>query len=218
MKTAIQPRTRSRRAALARSLGPLIGLAFVWGLFAFINGQNFISWDNQRIMLLQTAVVGTAAIGATLIIVSAGLDLSVGSSIALGTMVVAFLLVSGVPPALAALGGVVCGALTGLAIGSIIVGYVGRVAAVLAGGVIAVVLWKKLGPTWAVASGVAGAGVTFVLGELFLKRLPLSPFIVTLGTWGALRGLAKGLGDNSPIYPTDAERGWLPAIMELSGD
>ena len=30
--------------------------------------------------------------------------------------------------------------------------------------------------------------------------LPLSPFIVTLGLWGALRGLAKGLGDNQPIY------------------
>jgi ribose/xylose/arabinose/galactoside ABC-type transport system permease subunit len=28
----------------------------------------------------------------------------------------------------------------------------------------------------------------------------LSPFIVTLGTWGAFRGIAKGLADNSAIY------------------
>lgn len=208
---------RSRGVAIARTLGPLIGLAFVWTLFAILKGDAFTSWANQRIMLLQTAVVGTAAIGATLIIVSGGLDLSVGSSIALGTMVIALLLEAGANPALAALGGIACGALTGLVIGSIVVGCVGRVAAVFAGAVVSVILWKKLGPAWSIVAGIGAGGATLALGEVFLKSLPLSPFIATLGMWGALRGLAKGLGDNSPIYPTDEQRAWLPSLMELSG-
>jgi ribose/xylose/arabinose/galactoside ABC-type transport system permease subunit len=41
----------------------------------------------------------------------------------------------------------------------------------------------------------------------------LSPFIVTLGMWGALRGAAKGLGDNQPIYP---ELTWLNELMQLA--
>jgi ribose/xylose/arabinose/galactoside ABC-type transport system permease subunit len=199
-----------------RTLGPLIGLVFVWGLFALVNGDVFVAWQNQRIMLLQTAVVGTAAIGATLIIVSGGLDLSVGSSIALGTMVVAFLLDAGARPAVAALGGIACGALTGLTIGALVVGYAGRVAACAAGAVVCVLLWRAHGAWWAIAGGVGAGAVTLVLGEVFLKRLPLSPFIVTLGMWGALRGLAKGIGDNSPIYPGDL--GWIRSLMDLSGD
>ena len=31
--------------------------------------------------------------------------------------------------------------------------------------------------------------------------------------WGALRGLAKGLGDNQPVYPSDP--GWLPGLMTM---
>jgi ribose/xylose/arabinose/galactoside ABC-type transport system permease subunit len=203
---------RRRRASFLRAVGPLLGLACVWGLFALLNGHAFIDWDNQRIMLLQTAVVGTAAIGATLIIVSGGLDLSVGSSIALGTMVVAWLLRAGYDPTLAALGGVASGAVIGLVIGSMVVGYVGRVAAGAAGAVAAIVLWPRLG-VWSLGVGAAAGGAALALGEVFLKRLPLSPFIVTLGTWGALRGLSKGIGDNSPIYPSDL--GWIPSLMSL---
>jgi ribose transport system permease protein len=214
-RAAADPRRSRRRAALVRTLGPLLGLVCVWVLFALLNGENFVSWQNQRIMLLQTAVVGTAAIGATLIIVSGGLDLSVGSSIALGTMIVALLLQAGAPPLLAVAGGVLGGAFTGAVIGGLVVGYVGRVGAGVAGAVATTLLWNKLGPAGSIAAGAGACGATLLLGERFLKRLPLSPFIVTLGMWGALRGLAKGVGDNAPIYPTDT--GWLPSLMELSG-
>ncbi|MSR61955.1 MAG: ABC transporter permease [Planctomycetes bacterium] len=114
-------------------------------------------------MLLQTAVVGTAALGATWIIVLGGIDLSVGSTIALGTMVAALVLRAGGGASLAAL----CALLSGAAIGALI-------------------------------------------GTL-VNRARLSPFIVTLGLWGALRGLAKGVGDNQPIYP--GELGWIGKLM-----
>lgn len=204
---------RRRLAHVMRALGPLFALAAVWALFALINGHSFIAWPNQRIMLLQTAVVGTAAIGATLIIISAGLDLSVGSTIALGVMVVALTLNAGAPPAVAVLAGIGAGALVGLLIGTLVAGYISRAGAALAGIVAAVLLWSRLGPAGALAVAAGTTALTATLGELFFRRLPLSPFIVTLGLWGALRGLAKGLGDNSTIYPADT--GWLPSLMSL---
>jgi ribose/xylose/arabinose/galactoside ABC-type transport system permease subunit len=56
----------------------------------------------------------------TLVIISAGIDLSVGSTIALVTMVVATLLNWKLSPIAAALGGVLCGAISGLVIGSLV--------------------------------------------------------------------------------------------------
>jgi ribose/xylose/arabinose/galactoside ABC-type transport system permease subunit len=109
------------RDLLAR-LGPLIGLAFAFTLFAALRPRTFLTVDNLQLMLLQTAVVGTAALGMTLIIISGGIDLSVGSNIALVTVIVAHLLAAGAPPALAVAGGVAAGTLWGLAIGSLVTG------------------------------------------------------------------------------------------------
>jgi ribose transport system permease protein len=207
---------RFNAAALLSKLGPLIGLIFVWVLFAALKGHDFVKWDNQRLMLLQTAVVGTAAIGATLIIISGGIDLSVGSSIALGTVVVALLLRAGASPILAAFGGVGAGLLCGAAMGAMVIGHIGRVAALIAGIVTAVWCWSPAGGLGAVVAAIAALGAILAFNEFVLKRVPLAPFIVTLGMWGALRGTAKGLGDNQPVYPDDA--GWLNDLMAVSPD
>ncbi len=199
------------RTLLGR-LGPLIGLIFVWGLFAILNGELFIRWDNQRLMLLQTAVVGTAAVGATLIIISGGIDLSVGASIALGTMVVAGLLKANLPPAVAVCGSLATGVLCGAAIGAIVIGHVGRVAAVVVSVLTAAWLWEH-GPLLACVAALAAGGAMLAASELVIKRIPLSPFIVTLGMWGALRGTAKGLGHNQPVYPTAEQMAGLMGLM-----
>src|SRR5438552_18415207 len=73
-------------------LGPFIGLIFVFSLFAALKFNTFVTRVNIQIMLLQTAVVATGALGMTLIIISAGIDLSVGSVVALSTIVIARLL------------------------------------------------------------------------------------------------------------------------------
>ncbi len=205
------PRGGGRLPALLGRLGPLIGLVFVWALFAVLNGHDFVKWDNQRLMLLQTAVVGTAAIGATLIIISGGIDLSVGSGIALGTMIVALLLKSGAGPLAAAAGGVAAGVACGVAIGAIVIGHLGRVAAVVMGIFVAGWSWGPIGAGWAILAGTATGGAILAINEWTLKRVPLSPFIVTLGMWGALRGAAKGIGDNQPIYPADLF--WIRGLM-----
>jgi ribose/xylose/arabinose/galactoside ABC-type transport system permease subunit len=103
-----------------QQLGPLTGLAAVFALFALLRPQVFATADNIQLMLLQTAVVGTAALGMTVVIISGGIDLSVGSVIALSTVVIALLLQAGVPPLAAALGGMAVGAVVGITIGLLV--------------------------------------------------------------------------------------------------
>lgn len=148
--------------AILPRLGPFLGLFVVLVLFSALRPKTFATFDNFQLILLQTAVIGIAAIGATLVIVSGGIDLSIGSNIALCTVVIARLLNAGAPPWLAALGGIAAGALCGLVIG------------------------------------------------FAITRFRLSPFIVTLGAWGALRGLAKGLANETVV---SAPPTWLNSLL-----
>ncbi len=107
-------------ARLSRTLGPLAGLVGIFALFAIIGPESFSSSNNLETIARQTAIVGSAALGMTLIIISGGIDLSVGSMIALVTVVIAALLQAGVDPLLAALAGVGVGALCGFTNGFLI--------------------------------------------------------------------------------------------------
>jgi ribose transport system permease protein len=107
-------------AALISKLGPILGLLVVFVFFALLRPSTFVNFDNVELILLQTAVVGTAALGMTLVIISGGIDLSVGSTIALCTVAIALLLAHGLPPLVAAAGGVLTSALCGLLISVLI--------------------------------------------------------------------------------------------------
>ena len=100
--------------------GPLLGLLLVYAVFAWLIGPQFFRPVNLELIARQTAIVCTAALGMTMVIVAAGIDLSVGSIIALSTVVIALLLKRDVSPLLAALGGVAGAALCGLANGVLI--------------------------------------------------------------------------------------------------
>ncbi|MEM1449243.1 MAG: ABC transporter permease [Planctomycetota bacterium] len=148
-------------------LGPFLGLAFVVLLFAIVAPSGFVSAYNAKTIATQTVIVGLSAIGMTFVIRSGGIDLSVGSTIALSSVVTALCMRDG------------------------------------------------LGEFAAVVLGVAsGAAVGFVNGGL-VTRLALPPFIVTLGTLGAARGVAKWLGDEQKV---DAPSGWLEGAMSKSPD
>lgn len=101
-------------------LGPLFMLLIVLILFAIARPTTFVSWRNFEVILLQTAVIGTAALGMTLIIISAGIDLSVASIIAVVAVTVARLLNAGFPPWVVALLSIAVGILCGLINGSVI--------------------------------------------------------------------------------------------------
>ena len=83
------------------ALGPWIALAAACAFFA-LQSDRFLTGENLSLVLQQVMVVGVLAIGQTLIILTAGIDLSCGMVMALGSMVVTKLAVeSGVPVPLA---------------------------------------------------------------------------------------------------------------------
>jgi ribose/xylose/arabinose/galactoside ABC-type transport system permease subunit len=156
-------------AAVARVIetaGPLIGLVLVCILFGALRFETFATFDNFAIIFQQTAVIGIAALGMTLVIICGGIDLSVGSIIALGTVVIALLIQHGWSPLAAAL------------------------------------------------AGIAACSACGAFSGLLITRLRLMPFVVTLGMMGALRGAAKGLAGEQPIYPDET---WLSSFMRLGG-
>ena len=87
------------------ALGPWLALAAACAFFA-TQSDRFLSGENLSLVLQQVMVVGVLAIGQTLIILTAGIDLSCGMVMALGSMVVTKLAVeNGVPVPLAVLCG-----------------------------------------------------------------------------------------------------------------
>lgn len=82
---------------------------------------RFLGSRNLETISRQTTIVGMAALGMTLVIISGGIDLSVGSIVALSTAVIAWLLQKGnAGPLTAAVGGVAGGALCGFISGALI--------------------------------------------------------------------------------------------------
>jgi len=75
----------------------------------------------MEMIVRQTTIVGVAALGMTMVIISGGIDLSVGSIVALSTVVIAWLLrYAGTDPLTATIGGVAAGACFGLISGLLI--------------------------------------------------------------------------------------------------
>jgi ribose/xylose/arabinose/galactoside ABC-type transport system permease subunit len=116
---------RQSRIVTARRLlderGVLLGLVVVAATFGVLIGPQFFAAANLELMARQTAIVCVAALGMTMVIVAGGIDLSVGSIVALSTVVTALLLrhdSSGSGALLAAFAalaaGAVCGALNGV--------------------------------------------------------------------------------------------------------
>lgn len=106
------------RSEILRRAGPYLGLVLVGLVFVLLVGPQFLRPANLELIARQTAIVGVAALGMTLVIVSAGIDLSVGSTVALSTVVIAALLRGETSPTVAALAAVAasgaCGVITGL--------------------------------------------------------------------------------------------------------
>ncbi|HEY6081625.1 MAG TPA: ABC transporter permease, partial [Polyangiaceae bacterium] len=145
--------------------GPLLALLCVYGLFSALTPDTFLRTLNLVTMLRQTVVVSIVAVGMALIIVQGGIDLSVGSTVALTTVVVAKALQHGASPGLALLYALLLGAAAGLLNGSLVV------------------------------------------------ALRITPFIATLGTMSALRGLAKGLADEQKIdAPARGMDDWMAIL------
>jgi fructose transport system permease protein len=102
------------------ALGPWIALLLACTFFA-TQSDRFLTGGNFSLVLQQVMVVGVLAIGQTLIILTAGIDLSCGMVMALGGIVMSkFATELGLPPPLAILCGVGVTGLFGLVNGLLV--------------------------------------------------------------------------------------------------
>ncbi|MDO0935423.1 ABC transporter permease [Streptomyces sp. DG2A-72] len=172
--------TTARRLLTQPTTGPLVALLLACVFFS-VSTDQFLTGGNFSLIVQQVMVVGTLAIGQTLIILTAGIDLSCGAVMAFGSIVIAKMAAEGSLPPLAAiaLGLVVCG----------------------------------------------GFGL---LNGALVQKIPLPPFIVTLGmlnvafalthiyseeqTVSSLPGPLTALGQTFPLGKTDITYGSLVTI------
>jgi erythritol transport system permease protein len=167
------------------TLGRFLALVIVFAFFAvMVKGGRFYTPRNLENIARQSAVYATAGIGMTMIIIAGGIDLSVGSIIALTVVMVAWVL-------------------------NLPAGGAGADGAVQAGKLIE--QYPTLLPIAALVASVVVAMLAGLFNGVLIVGLRLVPFIVTLGTMGIFRGVAKGIANEKDIYPPVT---WLNSIMD----
>lgn len=143
--------------------------------------DRFLTPSNLLNVLRQATINGIIAVGMTYVILTAGIDLSVGSVVALSTVVTASLLQSGLPVAIGVLAGLGLGALLGLVNGLVIAR--ARIPPFVATlGMMTVA--RGLALTFTQGRPITGlpAGFTF-LGAGFVGPIPM-PIIIFLVVFG----------------------------------
>ncbi|MET7370441.1 ABC transporter permease [Streptomyces sp. NPDC005566] len=172
--------TTARRLLTAPTTGPLAALLLAC-LFFSLSTDQFLTGGNLSLIVQQVMVVGTLAIGQTLIILTAGIDLSCGAVMAFGSIVIAKMAAEGTLP-----------------------------------------------PLLAITMGLVVCGGFGLLNGLLVQKIPLPPFIVTLGmlnvafalthiyseeqTVTSLPGPLTALGETFPLGNTDITYGSLLTI------
>ncbi|GEM87505.1 ABC transporter permease [Meiothermus granaticius] len=117
MQTFLPPRPSQSPTVRLESVLVLVGLALAMALLA----PNFLSLSNFLNILLATSVIGVLAIAATFVLCAAGLDLSLGSVLAVAGVTSGVLCVNlGLPWPLGLLGGLLAGGLLGLVNGLLV--------------------------------------------------------------------------------------------------
>jgi ribose/xylose/arabinose/galactoside ABC-type transport system permease subunit len=205
--------------SLTRRFGPYIGLAAIFTGGVILNGATFLSFYNQLNVLGRISIIALPAVGMTMVIISAGIDLSVGSLVSLSSVITAMLLMerswtrasgTAVPVFIAV------AFLTGYALARMIVRRSDREpgltrAVAIAGGLVLAALaalWcRAMVPagfsTLAVLLIVPAFGLALgALNGIIIARGRIQPFIVTLGMMSAAVGLAKFIaGRGGQIHP-----------------
>jgi len=156
MSEAAQLAATKRRARIGTLLGlTLVALlALMWLVLAF-STTSFWTYNNITNLLRQGAMIAILAIGETFVIITAGIDLSVGAVVGFTSVIVALLLTNGFP------------------------------------------IWLAVIITLAIGIAI---GVFHAFG---ISRLGLPPFIMTLATLTALRGVGLLITNGATISITN---------------
>lgn len=190
---------RAPRALALRDAGTLIGLVVILLVFALL-APGFISERNLLNILQQSSLNACLALGMTLVIVSGGIDLSVGPTAALSAVISGSLLLSGVPVPLAILAGLMLGALCGL-INGVLVAVVGlqpfivtlgtlstyrALALIYTGGnpVLGIPAGYRAifnGTVFGIPSPILIVAVVAIVAWVILKKTPLGEYLLAVG-------------------------------------
>jgi ribose/xylose/arabinose/galactoside ABC-type transport system permease subunit len=180
----------------------LLTLLLLFILLLALRGQlgSFFSLDNICTLLHKNSLNAVAALGMLLIIVSGGIDLSVGSVMALVTVVTmqVFRLVYNGPE---------------YTLPVWLVEELGERG----------LLWQGTGSSAgasvaAVACGLATGALCGLCNGLVITRLKVAPFVATLGMLSIARGLAVWLAGRTRVSFRGPRPEWVDALSRTSSD
>lgn len=140
----------------------LISLLIVTAAMAFIS-ENFFTVSNLTLVLSNQSIIGVLVIGELLVLLTGGIDISVGS----------------------------------------VFGLAGTIAAVL--------LSRSVPALWCILAGTASGLVVGMVNGLFITRVRVTPFIVTLGMLGVVRGISFMLTGAKAVHISNADFLFLDA-------
>ncbi len=204
------------------TFGPFIALAIACAFFAF-QSDRFLTGQNFSLILQQVMVVGVVAIGQTLVILTAGIDLSCGMIMALGSIVMTkFAVDLGLNPYLAILCGLLACVAFGLLNGALVT-YVRLPPFIVTLGTLNIAfaltqIYSKSQTVSGLPDAMLFFGNTFKIGETSVTYGTVLMLLMYLGTWFMLRETAPGrhvyaLGNN----PEAARLMGIPARRMLVG-
>jgi len=177
-------------------LGPFIAL-LVFSVFFGAMTDRFFSGENFSLILQQVAVVGVIAIGQTLIILTAGIDLSCGMIMALGSIVMTKVAADyGLPAPIAILVGIAVTVLFGM-INGLLVTRVKLPPFIVTLGVFNIAfaitqLYSGAQTVTEVPPMMTWLGTTFAIGGTNISYGTVLMILLYLGVWFWLRETAPG--------------------------
>lgn len=165
-------------------LGPLLALV-VLVVFVTIMNPNFLAPANLLNLLRQVSTNALIAFGMTFVIITGGIDLSVGSTLALSSALMAGMIASGLNPVLAMGMGLLLGAFLGACNGVMITkGKMAPFIATLA----TMTIYRGLTLVYTDGNPITGIGDSFIfkyMGRGYLFGIPF-PVVVMLLFFGVL--------------------------------
>jgi ribose transport system permease protein len=177
-KTIKIAKNKTNSKDLLGKLGPLLAL-IVLIVFVTILNPNFIAPTNLLNLLRQVSTNALIAFGMTFVIITGGIDLSVGSTLALSSALMAGLIASGLDPVLAMAVGVMLGAFLGACNGLLITkGKMAPFIATLA----TMTIYRGLTLVYTDGNPITGIGDSFIfkfMGRGYLLGVPF-PVVLML--------------------------------------
>ena len=182
-----------------RDAGTLIGLIVIVAVFGLLV-PGFLSERNLINILQQSSINACLALGMTLVIISGGIDLSVGPTAAIAAVITASLMVAGAPVPLAIVAGLGVGMICGL-LNGVLVACVGlqpfivtlgtlstyrAIALIYTGGSPVLGIspdFRALfnGTVAGIPSSVVIVAVVALLAWILLKKTPMGEYLLAVG-------------------------------------